>query len=135
VAGACVVTYASTVHAGRRMAESMMLDTCTVRRVTGEVTDDNGNVTPTYSAVYAGVCKVQTNEGVQTNPEVAGATATVQRYTVHVPVGAFEPAVGQVVNISAARLDPYLAGRSFRVVALLHKTAATAYRLAVEEVS
>ena len=89
----------SALRAGREAAEREMLDTCTVRAVTGETTDDNGNVVPTYAPIYTGRAKVQTYEPYERNPEVAGATATVQRYSVHVPFGAFEPAVGQVVTI------------------------------------
>jgi hypothetical protein len=111
-----------------------MLDTCTVESVTGVTTDPlTGVDVPAYALVYAGKCKVQTRQAQERNPEAGGATFTVQRYEVHVPVGAFRPAVGQVVTVTAATLDPYLAGRSFRVVALMHKTAPTAYRLAVEE--
>lgn len=110
-----------------------MVDACTVSVVTGTTTDAWGNVTPTSTVVYAGRCKVATFEPHERNPEVGGATETVQRYSVHVPVGSFEPAIGHVVTITAAALDPHLTGRSFRVVALLHKSAATAYRLGVEE--
>lgn len=128
------MTQASALLAGRAAAERNMLDLCTVQRVVGTVTDDlTGAVTPVYEQAYSGRCKVQTFEPHERNPEVGGATVTVQRYSVHVPVGAFEPEVGQVVTIVAAALDPHLAGRSFRVAALLHKTAATAYRLSVEE--
>ena len=112
-----------------------MPDTCTVKAVTGVTTNPTtGADVPTYGAeLYTGKCKVQTYEAQERNPEVGGATLTVQRYSVHVPVGAFVPAVGQVVTITDAALDPNLTGRMFRVVALLHKTSATAYRLGVEE--
>ena len=115
-----------------------MVDSCTVAHVsTSEFTTDpvTGVDTPVTTQVYAGKCKVQTYEPYERNPEVGGATVTVQRYAVHVPVGSFEPEVGHVVTITAAALDSHLAGRSFRVVALLHKTASTAYRLGIEEVS
>lgn len=110
-----------------------MLDTCTVSRVTGTTTDEWGNVTPVTEQVYEGRAKVNTYEPQESNPEAGGATLTVQRYSVHVPVGSFEPEVGHIVTITEAALDPHLAGNTFRVVALLHKTAATAYRLGVEE--
>lgn len=125
----------AVVLRGRRAAESLMLDACIVRTITGDTTDSDGNVTPTYSwPVYAGPCKVQTYEAQESNPQAGGATFTVQRYAVHVPVASFAPTIGQVVTITVAALDPNLTGRDFRVVALLHKTAATAYRLGVEEV-
>ena len=118
--------------ARRRRAESLMVDTCTVQPVTG-VDDATGD--PTLgTAVYTGKCKVQTTQAQEANPEAGGATYTVQRYAVHVPVGAFVPAVGHVVTITAAALDAGLVSRKYRVVALLHKSLATAYRLAVESV-
>lgn len=125
----------SLVAAGRVAAEREMRDACTVKTVTSSTNQTTGVVTDTYSAaLYSGKCKVQTYEAQESNPQAAGATYTVQRYSVHVPVGAFVPAVGQVITITAAALDAGLVGRAYRVVALLHKTAATAYRLGVEEV-
>lgn len=117
----------------RRQAESLMKDACTVHRVVGENTDQDGNVTPVVSLVYAGKCKVQAIDAQESTPEVGGGTSTVQRYRVDVPVGSFPPAVGQVVSVTVARFDPFLVGRTFRVTGLLHKSMATAYRLGVEE--
>lgn len=126
----------SAVLAGRRAAVRTMLDTCLVRTVADITTDDDGVSTVTYSPdLYNGPCRVQSSEGQALNPEVAGATITVQRYRVDVPVGAFRPEIGQVVTIVRAALDPNLAGRSYRVAALQHKTAAMAYQLGVEEVA
>ena len=116
----------------RRAAESLMLDTCTVCPVTG--VDESTGAPTLGTPVYTGKCKVQTTQAQEANPEAGGATYTVQRYAVHVPVGAFVPVVGHVVTITAAALDAGLVGRQYRVVALLHKSLATAYRLAVEEV-
>ena len=53
---------------------------------------------------------------------------------MHVPVAAFVPVVGHVITITAATIAPGLVGREYRVVALLHKSLATAYRLGVEEI-
>lgn len=118
---------------GRELAERLMLDTCLVRTVTGESTDADGNVTPTYSTAYGGKCKVQTFEAYEQSAETGGLDASIQRYSLHVPVGSFRPEIGQFVVITACALDPNLVGREFRAVALLHKTAGTAYRLGIEE--
>lgn len=121
---------------GRRFIErESLLDEGTVSRV-----DEMGERDPLTGewpmvSVYDGPMSVETYEAQESNPEVAGATLTVQRYIVKVPVGSFAPQIGDVVTITAAALDPNLAGREYRVVALLHKTAATAYRLGVEEVT
>ncbi|GAB3166621.1 DUF6093 family protein [Myceligenerans halotolerans] len=128
------MTAVSTIRAGRRAAEKLMVDTCTVHRIGDPVTDpDTGEVTPSKTLLYTGRCKVQTYEAQEFNPEVAEAIRAVQRYTVHVPVASFAPEVGDVVEITAATLDAQLTGRRYRVAALLHKSMATAYRLGVEE--
>lgn len=121
--------------AGRRAAEAKMLDTCTAGRPAEEdETDGEGNVTTPLTPLYAGKCLVQTYEAQETNPVSGGATLTVQRYRVDVPVGSFAPAIGDVIQITAAAADPNLVGRRYRVVALLHKSQATAYRLGVREI-
>lgn len=120
----------------RADAESLMLDTCTIGILGDPVTDPVTDVVTTpLDPLFTGRAKVQTWEAQESNPEAGGATMTVQRYAVHIPVGSYAPEVGHVVEITAAALDPHLAGRRYRIVALLHKTMATAYRLGVEEVS
>ena len=110
-----------------------MVDSCTVRRVTNTVNPATGADVVTSTTLYTGRAKVQTFEAFEQTPNASGHEFTVQRYSVHLPVGSFAPAVGDLVDITAATLDDGLTGRTFRVVALLHKTAATAYRLAVTE--
>jgi len=119
---------------GRRIAESLMLDTCTVTSTSRTIDQTTGAEIVTSTQAYTGRCKIQSGATQESTPEAGGATFTVQRSEVHFPVGAFVPAIGQVITVTAATLDPLLIGRVFRVVALLHKSAATAYRLAVSEV-
>lgn len=123
---------------GRAAAARQMRDTCTIVRPGEPAADGDGKVTTPTTPVYGtdlepGRCKVQTYEAQERNPEVAGATMTVQRYRLDVPVGSCTPAIGDVATIQTAASDPNLPGRKYRVVALLHKTSATAYRLGVEE--
>lgn len=106
-----------------------MVDACTIGRGGGDPDPITG--APTRTEVYSGPCKVQTWEAQESRPEAGEFQYTQQRYTVHVPVGSYRPQVGDVVTITLAQRDPFLAGREFRVVALLHKSLATAYRLAV----
>jgi hypothetical protein len=126
---------AGALTAGRRAAERRMKDTCTIRRVTGSSTDDDGVVTPTLDVVYVGKCKVQVDEGQEANPEAGGHTFTIQRLRVDLPVARtvedYKPLIGDIPTIDTAHADPHLAGQEYRVVKLLHKTEATAYRLAV----
>ena len=124
----------AAVAGGRRLAESRMADECEVHRL-GSGEPDPFTGVPTSERVWGGRCRVQTYEPQEHKPEAGGASMTVQRYAVHLPVGSYRPQIGDVVTITRSAMDPHLHGRQFRVVALLHKTAATAYRLGVEEVS
>ena len=125
------MTVPALIARGRNLAEALMVDTVSIARP-GDPDPLTGR--PTMTNVYAGKAKVQTYQAQEARPEAGGHVYTVQRYAVHVPVGAYSPAVGDVVTVTVGTLDPLLADRTFRVVALLHKSMATAYRLAVEEV-
>lgn len=141
------MSLSGVVLAGRKAAERLMVDTCVVVDLGAPVTAEDGSVVRPGTVAYSGRCKVQTYEPHERAPEVGGAEVPVQRYSVHVPVGSFRPAVGQVVEVTSARLDPFMSGSylpvdlpvdlapgtQFRVMGLLHKTAATAYRLLVDE--
>ena len=119
---------------GQRAAAALMVDRVKAVRLGTPVTAADGSVSVPEAALYEGRGKVQTWEGFQGNPNAAGQIATTQRYTVHVPVAAWDVRIGDVVIVQSAHLDPYLDGRRYRVVALLHKSYPTAYRLGVEEV-
>ena len=108
-----------------------MVDSVSVSRPSGAVDPITGK--PVTTEVYAGRAKVQTYEAFEKQPELGGGTVTVQRYTVHVPVGAYVPLVNDVVTVTAATLDPGLVGRRYVVSGLLHKSFATSYRLLVDD--
>jgi hypothetical protein len=111
-----------------------MVDECVVRRGSGTtVTNPDATASTTYVQVYSGRCKVQTYEAYESRPEAGEYVWTVQRYSIHLPVGD-SIQVGDLVEVTASTLDPQLAGRTYRVAALLHKSFATAQRLGVEEV-
>jgi hypothetical protein len=120
------------VAAGRRMAASRMFDVCMIHRPGSEPDPLTGEAVA--ERVWGGRCEVSTFEPQESNPAAGGASMTVQRYRLKVPVGSYRPQIGDVATITRASQDPNLHGRKFRVVALLHKTSATAYRLGVEEV-
>lgn len=120
---------------GRRAAEALMVDSCTVRRVSGTSTNTTtGAVTPTYSTVYTGKCKVQQGGAQAGTPEAGDHAFTVQGLQLHLPVGAGPVAVGDVVTVTASAHDAQLVNRQFRVTAEHHKTWATAQRIPIEEV-
>lgn len=119
---------------GRAAAERLMVDTCTIRRLTGETVDGAGRITPTYATVYAGKCRVQQQSAAQAQQhDTAEDHLLMLRLEVQVPMAVTGVQAGDEVVITAAALDPDLAGRVFRVHDLAHKTHATARRLGVVE--
>lgn len=123
---------------GRAMAESLMLDACTIVHpaTSGDVDEATGRPSSTAGAtVYTGPCKVQSADLEVRNPESGEHPYSLQRFAVHIPVTATGVAVGDVVTITASSTDPAQVGRVFRVASLFRKTFATAQRLGVEEVT
>jgi len=128
------VSAEAAVLAGRREAEALMVDACTVSRPGDPVTDpDTGEVTPSSTPVYSGPCKVQQTISQASTPSAGGHQFTVQDSRVDFPVSAGPLMVDDVVTVTASVLDPQLAGSVFRVVELFHKSFATAQRTRVSE--
>lgn len=127
----------AAVLRGRRHAEAQMVDTCTVRPISGETTDpDTGVVTPILgAAVYAGKCKLQSQKPFPSTPDAGEHVWTVEPLYLHLPVvGSEQVRVGHEVLITGSA-DPANVGRVFRVRSGDRKTYATAFRPLVEEVS
>jgi hypothetical protein len=121
---------------GRRKANALMLDTCTVKRRTGTSTDpETGVVTATFTTVYSGTCKIQQSLSQASNPVAGEHQYTVQDTRWDTPVGSGPFAVNDVVTITAAAEDAQLVGRQFRVTELFNKSLATAQRCRVEEIT
>jgi hypothetical protein len=117
------------------MAEQGMVDTCQIRRQTGESTV-GGVITPTWSALYDGPCRVQKQtqaQGAGTN--VGEATVFLERLEVQLPMSVVGLAADDQVTITASALDPDLVARVFSVRDVLSKSHATARRVSVIEVT
>ena len=126
-------TIAGVLPELQAQAENLMRDVCTISRVTGTTEDGDGREIPDRTVIYGpavephkGKCKVQANQLTDMSPEVGGATVTVQRYRVDIPVSAGPIEVGDLIETR---------GRQFRVTGLHDKTWQTAQRLPVEEVT
>lgn len=117
----------------RADAESLMVDTCVVRRLVGVTTDpETAAEVETWVDIYTGPAKSQTYEAHEANPDAGGHEFTTQRYAAHFPVGAFTPQVGDVIEWTACRHDPALVGTRDRITSLLNKAWATAMRCGVD---
>jgi hypothetical protein len=124
----------TAVLAGRRAAEALMVDACTIQRVTGTSTNDTtGVVTPTYSTIHAGKCRVQQIVPVSKPADIGQAQVWLQRLELQVPISVTAIASDDLVTITASLLDADLVGRTFRVRELGHKTHLTARRVQLEE--
>ena len=123
------------IFAGRRNAESLMLDTCTVRRKGTTTTPDpeTGAPIPVWDVVYTGKAKRQSQTLEPNTTDVGESLRTTVRYQAHFPVGAFVPQVGDVIEWTACPLDPDRVGTRDRVLSPFAKSLATAMRLDVEQ--
>jgi hypothetical protein len=129
-----VVSLDSALARGRAAAERMMVDSCTIRRRTGESTAPDGNVTPTYLSPdpYTGRCRVQQRTAAATPADAGEAYALMLSLEVQVPMSVVGVQADDEVTITAS-VDPDLVGRTFLVRALAHATHKTARRLQVVE--
>jgi NMD protein affecting ribosome stability and mRNA decay len=119
----------------RAEAEALMLDACTITRPGEVVTDpETGDVTNTATEVYAGKCKVQSREGVAASPEAGEARFTVVSRQVHIPANAADVRDGDVVTLTASRLNAFTVGKQYRVEGFTPDTFDTAARLPVKEI-
>lgn len=128
----------SITLAGRRAAERLMVDTCTVKRLASQVSDpETGVITPTYTTIYTGRCKVQrTSHPTNSRPLNVGEAELFAAYIeLHLPTSVLGVDSDDFATIDAAPLDADLVGTVFHLRELAHKTFQTARRFGVQEVT
>lgn len=124
---------ASVTARGQLAAEAGMVDTCTIRRVTGKATDPvSGVVTKTYATLYAGKCRVQQARAEAQQRDVAEDRVLLLRMEVQLPLSATGLRVSDEITVDTS-LDADLIGRVLLVRDLFHKTHPTARRVGVTE--
>jgi hypothetical protein len=120
---------------GRARAESLMVDSCVIRRRTGSTVDpDTGAEVPTYTQVYEGKCRIQFRGLATESPTSGQQRVDLLTTEIQLPITVTDIAVNDVVEITAS-LDPDLPGRLLRINNRMHKTHATARRMSVEEIT
>lgn len=124
----------SALQRGRTAAEARMVDTCTIRRITGETDDDHsGVITPTKTVLYAGKCEFQQGKA-QANPQDVGEDRVLLlQLEVKLPMSVTGLQVTDEITCDTSAHDPDLPGRVFLVRDLAHKSFATARRVQVTE--
>jgi hypothetical protein len=123
--------------AGRAAAEELMVDACSITRVTGRTTADDGTVTPTTASVYTGRCRVQQSTAISApEPDRLGQALVFQvPFQLQLPMtGTDDIRNGDQVVVTDS-VDSDLVDRRFWVKGVAHKTHATARRLGLEEVT
>ncbi len=119
---------------GRAAAERDMVDACVIRRRTGETTDPtSGVITPTYTTLYAGKCRVQHQEAQAREETTGQAFLLMLVLRLQLPMTVTGLQVDDEVTITASTYDPDLVGRAFFVRDLMHKTHATSRRVSIQE--
>jgi hypothetical protein len=124
---------------GRQAARRHMTDACLITRESGGTTNTStGVVTPDVETIYEGVCQMQEpvagKDGTET--ELGAAEVRLLGTVLKLPV-LDSPGIraGDRVVMTAASNDPDLVGRVYTVTGEAAKTAATARRLLVKEVT
>jgi hypothetical protein len=129
------VSAASAVAAGRAIAESLMVDTCTVTYIDGTTWDENaGASVPNVVTVYSGKCRVQ-RSGAMSPREASTGTGYevgIDAIVAQLPLSATGLRRGQTLTVDTSQ-DPDLVGVKATVQANLAKTHATKRTLVCEE--
>lgn len=113
-----------------------MVDEVLIEHLSGQTTDpDTGVITPTWTTVYSGKCKVAQAAASGSPENVGEATVMASELQLHLPISATGVTTDDRATVVTSTLDPDLAGRKFTIRAPMHKTYATARRLPLQELS
>ena len=121
----------------RHEAEALMLDAGTAKRPTGGYVydEDAGADVEATDDLFDSVCKIQPHNLVARESEVGGRTSVSVRTELHLPVSTAPLTAGDLYTVTTPHaLSTVAAGTTFRVLAPVGKTLATARRYEVEEV-
>lgn len=118
---------------GRAMAETLMVDACTIRRQTGESTGPGGIVTPTWTELYSGKCRWQQHQAQARGDTAGEAYQLMLGVEVQVPIAVTGLQPDDEVICTSSLQDPDLAGRTVRIRDLSHKTHLTMRRIQCQE--
>jgi len=124
---------ASVLARAQAAAEAGMADACVIKRVTGTSTSTtSGVITPTYSTLYTGKCRIQQSLAQAAQHDAGEDYILLVRFELQLPVSVTGLRVSDEVTITASR-DADLVNRVFLIRDLFHKTDASSRRVGVTE--
>lgn len=135
----------STIRAGRRFHEALMVSTCKITRVVGrEAVANSLKMEPQVETIYEGKCRLRisaASAGISER-DILAQTIAVGELELSLPIVVAEPDQGSTADvrkndnvfIKTNPEDPALVERNFRVLRSVHQSTATQRRLTVEEV-
>lgn len=129
------MTAAGATLAGRRAAEALMTDTCTITRGVGGPVFDPGlgeYVAGAGEQLYSGRCRVRPRDNADQVVEAGGQNVSLFPYVVSVPVSSTAFDVDDLVTVTASALDPALPGLVLRVRQVNIGSQVTARRIGCE---
>jgi len=121
---------------GRVAAEQLMVDTCQITRVnpaTTTIDPDTGVITPAYTTVYSGKCRLKLPTATARPLAVGEAQVFTQHPILSLPALTTGVEIDDIVTITASALMPLLVGRVFHVRAKPGQTHETAARFEILE--
>jgi len=124
--------FAGATRMGRALAESMMESTVIIKRAGVPSEDANGVLTPTYSTIYSGVCRLRVTEARSDEVAAAGQGLAKQNPTLSIPVSASGSADVRVDDIATVTTPLDSVTVIARIAGLHSQTHSTARRFPVE---
>jgi hypothetical protein len=127
---------AAVLARGRIAAEAGMVDTCVIRRRSGDTTDPySGVVTAAYvnPDPYSGKCRLRQVQALPETHDVGEDYVVLSRLQLQLPVSAVGLQVGDEVTVTASAHDPDLPGKVFLIRGPAVGSEITARRFEVTE--
>lgn len=121
--------------AGRRAAERLMTDACTITRGGAAGTFDEETLVyaaGATSAIYSGACRVKPRDNQDQVVMAGDQPVSLWPYVVSVPMTVTGVEVDDLITVTACHLDPDLVGQVLRVRQVLQGSHLTARRMACE---
>ena len=123
-----------TLARGRAAAETLMVDTCVVKRRTGQTLDPATDaLVASFDTVYDGKCRVKSAARLAHDQVVGEQNLSLNRFEVDLPFGTADVVkVDDVVNVTASA-DTWVVDRDLVVLAVDYSGTVTKRKLIVED--